>query len=144
MGVVEVKTCSTCYKDKPVSEFAVDNGKKDKLKVYCRSCDAERNKKNQRTPRGQYNLFVRTAKVRKKEVSLTFEEYLPLKLQPCYYCGGSLPETSGGLDRIDSRLGYTAANVVPCCWRCNTMKSALSLEDFYAHIKRILTYRNLI
>jgi hypothetical protein len=40
----------------------------------------------------------------------------------CDEAGGSLRETSAGLDRIDSAITYTDANTVPCCFGCNAWK----------------------
>ena len=42
-----------------------------------------------------------------------------------------------GIDRYDSKLGYTIENSVPCCKNCNRAKSDLSFEDFKLHIKKI-------
>lgn len=45
--------------------------------------------------------------------------------------------TYNGLDRIDSSLGHTLGNVVPCCWICNRMKSDMGADVFLSHIERI-------
>jgi hypothetical protein len=45
--------------------------------------------------------------------------------------------TYNGLDRIDSRETHTIANVVPCCYFCNWMKSNLTQEEFIRHVDRI-------
>jgi hypothetical protein len=34
-----------------------------------------------------------------------------------------LGTTGGGLDRIDSKKGYTKDNCVPCCGFCNNLKA---------------------
>lgn len=47
-----------------------------------------------------------------------------------------------GVDRLKNKGGYTEKTVVPCCARCNQMKSDLSPETFLGHI--ILLYQNLI
>lgn len=61
----------------------------------------------------------------------------------CYYCGISeaayvslgIPTPSGkpglrlGLDRKDSTLAYTTANVVVCCLVCNRLKSSTFKHD---------------
>jgi len=82
---------------------------------------------------------------------------LPLKLNAkqfdklifgnCYYCclppsrvstsfaGNSI--LCNGIDRINSQLGYTKTNCVPCCKVCNMMKKAYTLEFFISHAKRI-------
>jgi hypothetical protein len=71
------------------------------------------------------------AKSRQKDFTLTKEFYFTLVTpNTCHYCGGTLPETGTGIDRIDHRTGYTAENVVPCCTSCNTRKGALEGAGF--------------
>ncbi len=41
----------------------------------------------------------------------------------CQYCSGPMASTGCGLDRVDSSGPYSVLNCVPCCKRCNTMKS---------------------
>ena len=41
----------------------------------------------------------------------------------CHYCWGFLNRTGHGLDRMDNSLGHLCYNVVPCCKRCNKIKS---------------------
>jgi hypothetical protein len=35
-----------------------------------------------------------------------------------------------GIDRVDSNIGYTLENCVPCCEAVNRMKMDLSKEEF--------------
>lgn len=61
---------------------------------------------------------------------------------PCYYCGQPPSNTKktknsignglkySGIDRIDSNIGYTINNVVPCCKICNYAKSNMLTSDF--------------
>ncbi len=67
---------------------------------------------------------------------------------PCDYCGAApeirekatytgLPVPTHGLDRVDSRLGYELANVVPCCAACNLMKRHTPRQEFIAHCVRV-------
>jgi hypothetical protein len=56
------------------------------------------------------------------EFSLTCEEPAATISLPCHYCGGGFGEktrASLGLDRLDSKSGYVARNVVSCCRICN-------------------------
>lgn len=42
-----------------------------------------------------------------------------------------------GIDRVDSSLGYTVDNVVPCCKLCNQAKNNLSKQEFVDWVKRV-------
>lgn len=66
----------------------------------------------------------------------------------CVYCGSPpksvmrTKETYGsytynGLDRVDSSMGYTEDNVVPCCTRCNQMKNDMPIPEFLKKVKEI-------
>lgn len=46
-----------------------------------------------------------------------------IKDNECNYCGGMLPPTGTGLDRMNNSLSHTCYNVVPCCSMCNRKKS---------------------
>jgi hypothetical protein len=48
-----------------------------------------------------------------------------------------------GLDRIDSKLPHDKENLVPCCYICNKMKLASSLEEFVCQIKKIHDHMSL-
>lgn len=56
--------------------------------------------------------------------------YARLVALACTYCGGVLNPSGVGLDRVDSTLGYTASNVLPCCRDCNALK-ARHTEAFF-------------
>ena len=53
---------------------------------------------------------------------------------PCAYCGC---DNCNGIDRVDSKLGYTIGNTVPCCAICNKMKNNFTLEVFKDKISKI-------
>lgn len=107
----------------------------------------------------KYNEYVRSAKKRSIEFSLSIEEFVSICSSECIYCGEMPREilrnttVSGswtklktgvfmhGIDRIDSSLGYIEDNVVPCCWLCNQSKNDMSLEDFKSLIAR--QYKNM-
>jgi len=62
-----------------------------------------------------------------------FEEIIKKK---CYYCG-SKQKLFNGIDRINSSIGYTRANSVPCCSKCNRAKWTMSLDEFAEHILKL-------
>ena len=97
-----------------------------------------------------YYMYKENACKKGREFSLSYDEVIELVQQNCYYCGSgpSLETVSSegwkrnGIDRIDSSKGYIPSNVVPCCSRCNFMKSTMNQPDFYGHISRI--YKHLL
>lgn len=95
----------------------------------------------------KYGDCKRAAKNRGIEFSLSKEEFKLIIVGKCYYCD-SLPIIhppknvgiafpTNGVDRIDSNGNYKIGNVVSCCFKCNFMKSNLSLTDFKDHIRKI-------
>ena len=61
-------------------------------------------------------------------------------MQPCWYCG-SMPIPRNGIDRQDNSKGYEIGNCVPCCTKCNLLKSDMSYEDFCLWITKVFNYR---
>ena len=92
------------------------------------------------------------AKVRGLEWSLTRDEFKEITSQNCHYCNKeprpykTVRNTSyafvNGIDRVDSSIGYRLDNTVPCCKRCNWMKSDMGAKEFLEHIEGI--YRHAI
>lgn len=71
-------------------------------------------------------------------LTLSREDWEALIARPCHYCGGDLQHTGSGLDRKDPQGDYSAANVVPCCHRCNTLKQHRgSYADGLARLERL-------
>ena len=102
----------------------------------------ERWAKWSRTAGGQYTTSKNKAHNAGKIFNLTKEEFLIARSGPCTYCGGELPETSLGLDRIDGPKGYVVGNVVPCCRNCNMLKGdMLTSEETKALINHLRLIR---
>ena len=84
-----------------------------------------------------------TYKFRAEDKNLVFD--LPvdvfelLTFLHCYYCGG----IGGGIDRIDSKIGYTIFNSIPCCTQCNMMKHIYTQENFFNKVKQIYEFNDL-
>lgn len=106
-----------------------------------------------------YNQFKQTCKRRKNvEFGLKKEEMDSIIHKNCHYCGDKPWHSRqirshnkfirnfiyNGIDRVDSSKGYFFDNCVPCCYKCNTMKSNLNVDDFYSHIKKIALNRGLL
>ena len=73
--------------------------------------------------------------VKKRDYTLEEEEALEILKSDCVYCGSSI---SIGFDRVDSNIGYTKDNVVPCCTTCNMMKMDMVTEDWMNQMRKIL------
>lgn len=99
------------------------------------------------------NGYIRSAKERNLDFDLSKEEFLNLTKQNCYYCGKEPSQIStnkskinngiyiyNGVDRVDSSVGYTLDNCVPCCKQCNIAKMTQSKTDFLSWVKRIYEY----
>jgi len=53
--------------------------------------------------------------------ALTIEWFIEnILLKACVYCSS---EKNIGADRLDNTLGHNIDNIVPCCYRCNTVKN---------------------
>jgi hypothetical protein len=84
--------------------------------------------------------YKSNAKNKGRAWDLTDEQFRKLTSSPCHYTG-KMPSTKktarsgevyiyNGIDRVDSNIGYTLENCVPCCAAVNRMKMDLSKEEF--------------
>lgn len=80
----------------------------------------------QKTTRFKYTSVLYRGKKLGGQV-LTFEQFKQITKLPCYYC-----KRDGyvGIDRVDSHLGYTIENSVPCCTQCNISKNVYTQQSF--------------
>lgn len=106
-----------------------------------------------------YNSFflsyLRAARRRNHDFSLTRDEFDSLIAMPCHYCGAAPVErvyydrrvpvsfAANGLDRVDSQQGYVSGNVVPCCPICNVAKLDRTADEFKEWIRRAYLHLNL-
>lgn len=74
---------------------------------------------------------------KKLDVSYSFtrKEFEDMVSEPCWYCGD---EPRNGIDRLDSLLGYSMSNCVPCCKVCNYMKRKMSVDEFITHARKVV------
>lgn len=107
---------------------------------------------------------ARTAWCSKYDDGCSFEKFLELSQQPCFWCGappsnkcvGSGKATSSngisdswrkikqenpfiynGLDRLDNSRDHSEDNIVPCCAACNIARMDRTIEEFQAWIEKI-------
>jgi hypothetical protein len=118
--------------------------------------------KRQLTISNQYTQHKKRCKLKGIE-HLDFTDWESVVFRPCHYCG-LIDERSytnkyiqsygeeiinlykvkiNGVDRLDSSIGYTLSNCVPCCFFCNTAKYAHEENYFLSRIKQIYEFRRL-
>jgi hypothetical protein len=99
-----------------------------------------------------YSKYKGSAKKRRKEFDVPFEEFREIVSKDCYYCGVKPLQTEGagkskmlynGVDRVDNTKGYVSGNMVPCCKHCNVMKGTMSLPTFIEKMKTVLSRLSL-
>jgi hypothetical protein len=106
-----------------------------------------------------FHQYKHSAISRNKEFTLTLEEFEYLIKENCHYCGlkpyGKIKIrqskkfkekifTCNGIDRVDNSKGYTVVNCVTCCKLCNFSKHDMTTDEFYNHIRRIVSHNSLI
>lgn len=102
-----------------------------------------------------FNGYKQGAKKRSLEFEITFEEYISISKQKCYYCGKEPNNyyrqryiqadfTYQGMDRVDCKKGYTIENIVPCCRICNRAKSNMTQKDFLGWVNRVHEHRRKV
>lgn len=96
-----------------------------------------------------YCSYRSAARRRNLCFDIDVEFFAETVILPCTYCGdccesvkNSQSKSTGnfyytGIDRIDSRFGYTEENCTPCCRYCNTMKWDRTTEEFTTHVLKI-------
>jgi len=86
--------------------------------------------------------YIKSSKRRKIDWKLTRDQFINLISKNCHYCEEAPSKIKkvykyNGIDRIDNNEGYTLANCVSCCWKCNRMKNNLSIADFINQVIKI-------
>jgi hypothetical protein len=142
-SAMTTKACNLCGVEKPADEFYPDYRRPGGRQSTCKPCERERRRMWRKTsekaratarrqirkPRQRFAIMRVGARQRGIPLTLTLVEYRTLIERLCEYCGGPLPETGGGLDRVDTTEGYHNWNVVPCCAICNGVKHKVFTYD---------------
>jgi len=109
-----------------------------------------------------FQIYANGAQRNNRAFEFNEEEFLKITSLNCFYCGipprqiqkpakGSSthykPECwyyYNGIDRIDNNLGYTLDNCVPCCAKCNYLKSHRNYYKFMTQVSKSLYSRTAI
>lgn len=118
----------------------------------CRKCYVSplRKETGEASKRMYFNNYRKSAGKRGLCFNISYDEFVSITTQDCYYCGAQ-PEATGnaafkgvngiykhnGIDRKDSGVGYVESNIVPCCGTCNLMKNRIGHDKFLAQVARI-------
>jgi len=95
-----------------------------------------------------YGNYESNARKRNISFDISFEQFLDLAKQNCYYCGSapsnkySSRANNGdfiyqGIDRKDNTKGYTVENCVSCCKICNRAKDTMTYQEFIEWINKV-------
>lgn len=169
-GAAWIAECLGCNNTYVVKGANIRSGmSKQCLKCGCKhGHDLQKGQtRTKRTPQesAYHYLFLQLRKEAKKrgfEWALTESDTHELVSQNCTYCNtepslicnplrhmnlsqsrvdGSTIKR-GGIDRVDSRLGYVPGNVVPCCVKCNSAKMDRSVDDFIAWARKLVDFQD--
>lgn len=89
----------------------------------------------------------------KSDSDFSFKEFMILSQGNCHYCNGTpsnsfcskkggAPFIYNGLDRLDSSIGHTKNNCVPCCKWCNVSKNTRTVFEFLEWVKSVYKKNN--
>ncbi len=99
-----------------------------------------------------FRKYKRSAKIRDHSFNISFDQFLVMIDQECFYCGKSPSQTFkgnredflyNGIDRLESNRGYEIGNIVTCCKECNYLKWTKSINDFLIWLKMCYNHLNL-
>lgn len=113
--------------------------------VRCKKC-CDRNRSGAENPMYKWGNGYRSYKAaaikRGFSFNLSVRQFRLITNSKCHYCNGVsnfnyYKEMVNGIDRIDSSIGYSMKNCVPCCSLCNQAKNDLNYKEFKSWLKRI-------
>ena len=166
MGQIKAeKYCPKCTSKLPVESFAVNRSTSSGYQSYCRTCwrtyrtgrKAESyrplSSDYKQATAGAYSRAQASAKRRGYSFELsarTFDRLvrsrctlcglLATDLTPFHFAGRTIDRQINGLDRIDSDMGYTVANVQTLCAECNYRKGTSRPGRLLDHAFRIVEW----
>jgi hypothetical protein len=136
--------CKGCSKERKKMERSQPGYREYRKQYYQRNkaSFAEAAKVQRIKHRFQYS--VREAKQRGIPFEISETVYYALLKNDCFYCSGKIGAIGVGLDRIRNDESYCVLNVVPCCARCNWMKSNLTLREWLTRMKTIVNRLEIV
>jgi hypothetical protein len=116
--------------------------------LQCKECFYLSRRKQYSAELRLFSTYKTSAKVRKLNIELTFEQFRSIIGRDCWYCGSKPSKRffskrrlssllCSGVDRKNNTDGYTLENSLPCCWECNERKRATNYDYFINWIKKV-------
>lgn len=99
----------------------------------------QRNQEKYKSIRYKFTHFKAECRRRNIDMNIDLKFFETNFHKDCFYCGDISDSSAYGsrMDRINSDLGYSKDNIVPCCKKCNVMKNEFTLKDFLQQIEKI-------
>lgn len=121
---MDTKICSMCNKSLPKERFRYRKGKG--YDSRCVDCKLAQLRSLPRGKESRESLLCRDYRKSDKRKGLECNitaKWLRSNItsKPCYYCGST---EHIGADRIDNSRGHTKDNVIPACFRCNSIRNS--------------------
>ena len=101
--------------------------------------------------RRSFEQHIKNAARRKYENCLTLEDYCEIASKPCTYClcfskrknrATGMVVDFNSIDRRNNEPFYKSENAQSVCFGCQTMKGALTHEEFIANIRKVAAIIN--
>jgi len=143
--MIEMKACTKCGNEKPLSAFSKHRLSKDGHAYQCKECNAHRAAYWRTTPSGVYtSIKGRLNYYKTKPLIITKEDFMEWyinEVKICAYCdipedkleclGDSYNSKAHRLtvDCVENSMGYVDGNLVLACLRCNSIKSDLFTHE---------------
>jgi hypothetical protein len=95
-----------------------------------------------------FDTYQRNSIKRGFKFEINEDDFREIINKNCYYCGQEPSAIQknrndryiyNGIDRVDSSLGYSKGNIVPCCKICNNAKRILEKKKFINWINKAYT-----
>jgi hypothetical protein len=110
------RVCIKCFREKPLTAFAVDRSKPDGRRGTCAECRADYDSE------ADYRRRSRKHGHQPVVVPFTRDQVVSRYGDRCYYCTTGAFQTTDHILCVAAGGHHTLENVVPCCAACNCRK----------------------
>lgn len=98
-----------------------------------------------------YHIYKYNASKRDLTFNLSLSRFRILSESDCHYCGcppkrierKGVRFFANGIDRKNNQNGYSIANCVSCCTKCNMAKGQMGYDEFMLWINDLIAYRSI-